>query len=349
MSYSDWDSTVAEIEQGRFSFELSELPAGKYVRLSDALKLAFFGGVPEIRYDGPISHSLVEGAGLGLTRSGQWMLATESASIPGPRYTEIARPGALMFDIEDSTEPDALQSAAYERWYQARIKRHELQEQEQAAQAAMLGTEPRPSAPTPRRHDPSVIQPFWKAEIGRRRAQFFDTLNVAARSGALRFMGTPVEGDWITEPSNYGSIPQDVPAAYFVEDRGFDEDLDCIDAAGGDAPGPGHEDVPAETGQVSYQDVVVERTSYLRFLRTCYPTVLNPALAQERLKIKEVIPRLGKALSECPNMKKDDAAKIVGLPVRNSRFLNEIWPQARILAGLPPTASGGRKPKSTLS
>lgn len=337
---------MSESAEERFSFELSDLPAGEYVWLSDALKLALFGGVPQVLYAGAIPHSAIEDAGAALTDSGEWVLVTDWGAIRGPRYVAIARPGALMFDIEDSREPDSLQSAAYERWYQARIKRRELQEQEQAAQAAMLGTETRPSAPTPRRHDPSVIQPFWKAEIGRRREQFFVALNAAARLGTVRFMGTPVPGGWLTEPSIYGSIPQGIPVAYFVEDRGFDEDLNSIDAISATAAAPGHEDGPAAVEQVSYQDVVVERSGYLRFLRTLRPTVLDPRLARARLSIKDAIRRLAQALSEHPEMTKANAAELVSWPVRSQRFVQEIWPQARTCAGLQP-AKGGRKPKST--
>lgn len=96
---------------------------------------------------------------------------------------------------------------------------------------------------------------------------------------------------------------------------------------------------------MSYRDVVVKRASFLSFLKSYYPGVLNPDLACERLTLQEDIKRLTQALLENKDMTKADAAALVGRDVRSARFSDEIWPEARENAGLPRLAPAGRKKK----
>jgi hypothetical protein len=183
-------------------------------------------------------------------------------------------------------------------------------------------------APPLHRLDVSLIDGFWRAEIGRRRTKFFGELNAAARAGDVRFMGLPVEEAWILEPSTFSATPQEIPTAHFVEDRSFDQDS-CIHAIGEAAPEPDYDGATKSGRYVSYRDVVVERASYLRFLNTYYPAVLNPAVAHEKLESQNAIKRLTQELRERPELAKAEAANIVGWGVRNRHFINVIWPKAR--------------------
>jgi hypothetical protein len=92
--------------------------------------------------------------------------------------------------------------------------------------------------------------------------------------------------------------------------------------------------------------VVVERTSFLRFLKLNFPAVLNTKLTREQLKTQEAIRRLAEALRENPDMAKAVAADLVGWPGGSRRFENEIWPEARKRAGLGALGRPGRKAKS---
>lgn len=151
-------------------------------------------------------------------------------------------------------------------------------------------------------------------------------------------------GPWTLEPSTFGSEPPAISAAYFIVDRDFDEDS-CIHAIGPQAAEPEYDEASADGRYVSYRDVVVERASFLRFLKVAYPSVLNAARAQEELKTKEAIRVLAQALREDPDLAKAAAAELVGRPVRNRRFEIEIWPEARDAADLDREAPPGRKTK----
>ncbi|MCX5568163.1 hypothetical protein [Kaistia nematophila] len=332
---------MQEVSEHRFEFTLSDLPRAEFVKLSDALNLALYGGVLSIRYEGSIPSSAIEDGMLSIAQ-GTWLLDTEHGRVLGPRCVNVARPGAILFDIEDNSEPDPTRSAELEQKYIARLERHRkwLAEQPVDRQADLA------LAPSPRRHDPDAIAPFWRAEIARRQTGFYSKLNMAARSGDVRFMGIPVDGPWTLEPSTFGSLPQDILAAYFSVDRDFDEDS-CISAIGPEASEPDYDEASAEGRYVSYRDVVVERVSFLRFLKVTYPSVLNAASAQDQLKTKEAIRVLARALRQDPGMSKAAAAELVGWPVRSRRFETEIWPEARHAADLHPRGQAGRKGKST--
>lgn len=140
-------------------------------------------------------------------------------------------------------------------------------------------------------------------------------------------MGIPVEGPWALEPSIFGSLPKDILPAYFSVDRDFDEQS-CIHAIGPQAPEPDYDEASADGRYVSYYDVVVGRADFVRFLETHYPAVLSAKVARGQLKSKDAIARLAEALGERPTMSKAAAAELVGWPVGNRHFVNEIWPEA---------------------
>jgi hypothetical protein len=307
-----------DISEHRFTFFLVDLPRGEFVKLSDALDLAFYGGVRSIRYEGPIPLAAVE-AGAPFVTDDEWLLETDDGPIHGPRLADVARPGAILFGIGDSLEFGRAQPS------------------DDGAGAA--------HAPVSRRLEPDAVGPAWKAERVRRHAAFCSKLSLAARSGDLRLMGMPVEAPWALEPSTFESLPQAIPAAYFIVDRDFDEQS-CIHAIGPQAPEPDSDEASADVRYVSYRDVVVERAPFLRFLKVAYPSVLNAARAQDQLKIKEAIRALAQALGEDPDLSKAEAAKRVGWSVRSRRFELEIWPEARKAADLGPRAPAGRKSKS---
>lgn len=308
-----------DVSEHRFTFSLGDLPRGEFVKLHEALNLAFYGGVPSICYEGPIPLTAVEAGALSMGED-EWVVDTDYGRVRGPRCVEVAKPGAILFGIEDSSEPDRVRRSG-----------------DGQANVAL--------EPAARRYGPDAVLPFWKAEMVRRQAAFCSKVNVAARSGDVRFMGTSVEGPWALEPSTFESLPQAIPTAYFSVDRDFDEDS-CIHAIGPQAPEPEYDEASADNRYVSYRDVVVERVSFLCFLKVAYPSVLNAARAQEQLKTKEAIRVLAQALGEDPGMSKGAAAELVGWSVRSRRFETEIWPEARKAAGLDPRGQGGRKWKS---
>jgi hypothetical protein len=223
-----------------------------------------------------------------------------------------------LFGIEDRSKPDPAQ-----------------QSEDKQTELAL--------APASRQYGPDAGLSFWKAELVRRHGVFCSKLSMAARCGDVRLMGIPVEAPWALEPSTFASLLQDIPAAYFSVDRDFDEDS-CIHAIGPEAPEPEYDE--ADGRYVSSRDVVVERASFLRFLKVTYPSVLNAARAQDQLKTKEAIRVLAQALGEDPDLSRAEAAKLVGWSMRSRRFDSEIWPEARKQSGLPPRAPAGRKRKS---
>jgi hypothetical protein len=310
---------LQDVSEHRFTFSLGDLPRGEFAKLSDALSLALYGGVCSIRYGGPIPLSEVEAGVLFMTEF-EWLVSTDHGPIRGPRLVDVARPGAILFGKEERAESGPVEQA------------------NNGQTDGALG-------PTPRRDGPDAEGLSWKAEMVRRQAAFCSKLSLAARSGDVRFMGTPVDGPWSLEPSTFGAVPQAIPAAYFSIDRDFDEDC-CIHAIGPEAPEPDYDDLSEGGRYVSYRDVVVERVSFLRFLKVAYPSVLNAARAQDHLKTKEAIRVLAQALREDPDLSKAEAAKLVGWSVRSRRFENEIWPDARKAANLDARASAGRKRKS---
>ncbi|MCX5580218.1 hypothetical protein [Kaistia terrae] len=330
--------------EDRFTFDLGSLPTGEFVKLSDALDLAFYGGIPSVRYEGPFRLPPENDREYAITNAGEWVLITDGAQLLGPKDVDIANPGAILFGIDDDSIPDPVQLAAADDACQAR--RYQIYLKNEAVVSTSSGGRQAGelAARTPRRLDVAIIDGFWQAEIGRRRTKFLSQLNAAARAGDVRFMGLPVDEAWILEPSTFSKMPQEIPTAYFVEDRNFDEDS-CIHAIGEAAPEPDY-DGSTESGRyVSYRDVVVERASYLRFLNTYYPAVLNPAVAHEKLKSQNAIKRLTQELRERPKLAKAEAANIVGWGVR-SRPFDVIWKKARDGAGLDPLAPPGRKKQS---
>lgn len=307
-----------DISGHRFTFSFGDLPRGEFVELSDALDLAFYGGVRSIRYEGPIPLSGVEAGALSMMDD-EWILDTDQGPIRGPRLADVARPGAILFDIEDSLEFGRTQPS-----------------DDGAGEA---------HAPVPRRLEPDPGLRSWKAEFVRRHAAFCSKLSLAARSGDMRFLGIPVDGPWTLEPSTFGSEPTAISAAYFIVDRDFDEDS-CIHAIGPQAAEPEYDEATADGRYVSYRDVLVERASFLRFLKVAYPSVLNAVRAQVQLKTIEAIRVLALALRKDLDMAKATAAKLVGWSVHSRRFNNEIWPEARKAADLDPRGQAGRKWKS---
>ncbi|MET4636748.1 hypothetical protein [Kaistia defluvii] len=327
----------------RFTFDLENLPTGEFVKLSDAMDLAFYGGVPSVRYEGPIRLPPELDREYAITNAGEWVLITDGAPLLGPKYVDIANPGAILFGIDDDSTPDLAQLAAADAAYQARLERHQIRLTNEAVVSPSSGDRQAGAlcGPTPRRFDFAIIDGFWRAEIGRRRTKFFGQLNAAARAGDVRFMGVPADEAWILEPSLFNSTPQQIPTAYFVEERSFDEDS-CIHAVGEAAPEPDYDGATASGRYVSYRDVVVERASYLRFLNNYYPAVLNPARANEKLKSQNAIDRLTQELRERPELAKAEAANIVGWGVR-SRPFDVIWKKAREGVSLDARAPPGRK------
>lgn len=335
---------MQEISEERFTFDLGSLPRGKFLKLSDALSIVFYGGVPSIRYEGKIPLSAVEGGTLCVI-AGEWVLDTDRGRILGPRWVDIARPGALWFGIEDSAEPDPTQLADHEQKYLVRLQRYQTWLADQAAltTSASGPKADRSHTPVPRPYGPDAIEPFWQAEMGRRRAAFISRLNAAARSREVRFKGVPAKKPWVLKGSKFQSEPGKISSAYFVEDRGFDEDLCSIDAIGEFGVEPEYDNSSAGRRYVSYRDVVIKRDSFLGFLEAHYPTILSPNRAEEQLRTKEAIQRLAHALH--PAMTKAEAADIVGWPV-GSRHFDRIWAKARVAAGLQEKAPPGRKKKS---
>jgi len=55
-----WEVGMQEVSEHRFEFTLSDLPQAEFVKLSDALHLALYGGVLSIRYEGSIPSSAIE-------------------------------------------------------------------------------------------------------------------------------------------------------------------------------------------------------------------------------------------------------------------------------------------------
>lgn len=196
---------MKKMPEERFKFDLGSLSAGKYVKLSDAVDLAFYGGVRSVSYDGPTWLPAESDREYIITDAGEWLLVTDGAPLRGPRYIDIANPGAILFGIEDNSNPDPAQLAAAEKTYQARLNRQKLQLADKAARTVLSGHQQAsaPYAPTPRQNDPNTIEPFWRAEIGRRRAEFMGKLNAAARSGDVRFRGRPVNKAWISKSSEF--------------------------------------------------------------------------------------------------------------------------------------------------
>ena len=168
-----------DVSEHRFSFTLDDLPRGKFVKLSDALNLAFYGGVPSIRYEGTIPLSAVEDGGLSMGED-EWMLNTDDGPIQGPKLGDVARPGAILFGIEDRSKPNPAQ-----------------QSEDKPTELAL--------APASRQYGPDAGLPFWKAELVRHHGGFCSKLSLAARSGDVRLMGIPVEAPWALEPSTFDS------------------------------------------------------------------------------------------------------------------------------------------------
>lgn len=54
--------------------------------------------------------------------SGALQLEADWGWIIGPKEIDVARPGAALFGVEDNSEPDAIETAAREQWYQARLE-----------------------------------------------------------------------------------------------------------------------------------------------------------------------------------------------------------------------------------
>jgi hypothetical protein len=175
--------------------------------------------------------------------------------------------------------------------------------------------------------------------MARRQEAFYDLLNVAGRTGDVKFKGTRVETPWSVEPSPFGPDPEKIPASYFGINRSFDED-GSIHAMGPDAPDPS-----PDGKHVSCRNMVVERAAFVRFLQANYP-VPNAKIAQAQLNTNEAISHLARVLRLEPDTKKGDAAALVGLKARSRHFEHTIWPKARERADLPRQGQPGRKRKS---
>lgn len=171
---------MQDVSEHQFEFTLSDLPRAEFVKLSDAPNLALYGGVLSIRYEGSIPSSAIEDGMLSIAE-GTWILDMEHGRVLGPRCVNVARPGAILFDIEDSSEPDPTRSAELEQKDLVRLERHRKWLAEQPADRhADLAL-----APSPRRHDPAAIPPLWKAEIARR--QIDRSPSLSGRTAVLRW------------------------------------------------------------------------------------------------------------------------------------------------------------------
>jgi hypothetical protein len=156
----------------QFEFTLGDLPRAKFVKLSDALSLALYGGVLSTRYEGSIPSRAITEGGYSI-EDGTWVIDTEHGRVLGPRWVDVARPGTILFGIEDSSAPDSTRSAKLAQKCLARVEEHRKWPAEQPAdRQADLALEP-----TPRRHTPEEITPSWQAEIERWRGRLCSTLN----------------------------------------------------------------------------------------------------------------------------------------------------------------------------
>jgi hypothetical protein len=91
---------MPDASEHRFEFTLSDLPRAKFVKLSDALRLALYGGVLSTRYEGSIPSRAIEERGPSI-EDGIWVLDTEHGGVPAPRCVDVARRGAILFSTED--------------------------------------------------------------------------------------------------------------------------------------------------------------------------------------------------------------------------------------------------------
>ncbi len=252
---------MQEISEQRFKFAIGSLPAQTFVKLSDALDLALYGGVRSVNYAGHIRLPSEEEREFAITTAGEWVLITDEGPVLGPQLIDVANPGAILFGIDDNWEPDPTQVTDQEDKYLRRTERHRLMLANLAKRAKSDLEQHMDAIPAsvPRRYGSDAIKPRWRAEMDRRCDQFFARLNIAARSGQVRFMGTPVDAQWLLEPSSFGSKPEEILAAYFIEDRVFDED-NHIHAGGECASDPDFVDDAArgrKTSDLAPGDVLV--------------------------------------------------------------------------------------------
>jgi hypothetical protein len=82
----------------RFTFTLGALPSEDFVKLSEALELAFFGGVLKVKDEGPVPVSAIEN-GAHSIEGGEWVSHTDYGRLRDPRYVLLAEPGAVLFGI----------------------------------------------------------------------------------------------------------------------------------------------------------------------------------------------------------------------------------------------------------
>lgn len=179
----------------------------------------------------------------------------------------------------------------------------------------------------------------WRAERTVREEAFFSTLGAAARDGEVTFRGRRVSFARVDEEE--GEQSADIPAGYFDQEREFLPEENLIWASD-------HVEgrLLLPTADPAWKAVVVDREQFLAFLDKHYPAVRGKA-GQKRMRSvkakRDDVAQLADEIRKCPDLTKEQAAKILGYQLRGRAF-DEIWKKAwNDLGQTPPR---GRRKKS---